>query len=403
MADPATTTNMAAGIPRYYDRRLLAMAEPIMVHYQLAQKGRSVGLASGVGHTVYWTRYLPITKRTTALTETTDGGITPAAIEDMSVSVQCKLYGHVARIGHYVDLIHIDQAVANRVDLLARNMGESVDYLVMDAIHGGDHATNRIRIDNDASYTFEATSDSGSSTTLIVDASISSNTGSTDDYWNNGYAICTDETSKAYGEVRLISDYTHSSGTITVGTAFSVDMDETKYRVVASDGLATTTDNMSTAGVRYAVRELKRKKALKFAGGTFAAILPTDCEHDFMGDTTWVAAKEYSDVTDLYKGEVGKWMGTRFITPSTEGDWREAAATMGTYSETGAIFVVPFFGKEAVGVVDLKAQPQKVYVREWEQLGQYIPLYSSVGWEASLASKVLNGNFAVGLMCSATA
>jgi len=397
-----TTTTAAAGIPRYYERRLLAMAEPIMVHYQLAQKGESVILPSGQGHTVYWTRYLPLTKRTTALTETTDGGITPVAISDMQVSAQCYLYGHIAHIGRYIDLAHIDQNVAKRVDLLARNMGESVDYLVMDAIHGGDYATNRIRIDNDASYTFEATGDSGGSTTTIVDASISSNTGSTDDYWNNGYAICTDETSKSYGEVRLISDYTHSSGTVTVSTAFSESMASKKFRIVASTGLAATTDNMSTAGVRFAVRELKRKKALKFAGGTFSAILPIDCEYDFMGDTTWVAAKEYSGVTDLYQGEVGKWMGTRFITPSIEGDWREAAGTMGTYSATGAVYVVPFFGKDAVGVVNLKEQPQKVYVRTWEQLGQEIPLYSSVGWEASLAAKVLNGNFVVGLMVSAT-
>lgn len=394
----ATTTTMAGGIPRYYDRRLLARALPTLVHYQMAQKGRSVGLGSGQGHTVYWTRYLPLTKRTTALTETDDGGITRAAISDMTLNAQCKLYGNVAQIGRYIDLVHIDQNIANRVDLLAQNMGESVDWLVMDAIHGGDHSINRIRIDNDSTYTVDATADSTTcSTTVISDSDLTQTTG----FWIGGYAIITDPTSKAYGEVRVITANDGTTFSVTVGTLSESPASKT-YRLVASDGISGTTDVMSTAGVRYAVRELKRRKALKFAGGNYSAILPIDCEYDFMKDTTWVAAKTYSEVTDLYQGEIGKWMGVRFVTPSVEGDWRETAATMGTLVSTGAVYVAPFFGKEAVGVVDLKAQPQKVYVRTWEQLGQAIPLFNTIGWEASLASKVINANFAVGVMCSAT-
>lgn len=394
--DIATTVTMSAGIPRYYDRRLLARALPVLVHYQMAQKGRSIGLASGQGHTVYWTRYLPLTIRTTAITEVTTGGISPVEINDMQVSAQCKLYGNIAQVGRYVDLVHIDQNIANRVDLLAQNMGESVDWMVMEAIHGADHSINRIRVDNDGDFTADLTADNDATATIIHDDSV----GVTSDDLIGGYVICTDPTSKAYGESRIIDDNTASAG-MSVSTAFSVNMSSTKYRYVQSSGLLTT-DTMSTAGVRYAVRELKRKKALKFAGGNYSAILPIDCEFDFMKDTTWVEAKTYSGVTDLYQGEIGRWMGVRFVTPSVEGDWRETAAAMGTLVTTGGVYVAPFFGREAVGVVDLKAQPQKVYVRTWEQLGQAIPLYSTVGWEASLATKVLDANFAVGLMCGAT-
>lgn len=393
----STTSTMAAGIPRYYDRRLLARAIPVMVHYQMAQKGRSVGLGSGQGHTVYWTRYLPLTIRTTALTETTLGGVVAVSISDMQVSAQCKLYGNVAQIGRYVDLIHIDQNIANRVDLLAQNMGESVDWLVMDAIHGGDHSINRIRIDNDSLYTKDLKADGSCNVTTILDTTLSE----TSDWWVGGYVIITDPTSKAYGEVRIVLDSTKDEG-ISVTTAFSEAPSEKWYRLVASGDISGTTDVMATAGVRYGVRELKRKKALKFAGGTYSAILPIDCEFDFMKDTTWIEAKTYSGVTDLYQGEIGKWMGVRFVTPSTEGDWREDAATMGTLVRTGAVYVAPFFGKEAVGVVDLRAQPQKIYIKTADQLAQPIPMYGTIGWEASLASKVLNGNFAVGVMCSAT-
>lgn len=395
-----TTSTLDSGIARYYDKRLLARALPILVHYQMAQKGRSIGLASGAGHTVYWTRYLPLTVYTTELGQTSTGNITAVAISDMQVTATAKLYGNIAHIGRYIDLVHIDQNIANRVDLLAQNMGESIDWLVKDALHGGDSSTNRIRIDNDSTYTVEETADSGTTTTTTVIHDASALT-QTNNFWNGGYAIITDPTSAAYGEVRVITDSDGTQATVTIGT-LSAAPDGKTYRVVQSTGISGTTDVMSTAGVRYSVRELKRKKALKFADGNYTAILPIDMEFDFMKDTTWVAAKTYSGVTDLYQGEIGKWMGVRFVTPSVSGDWRETAGTMGTRTATGAVYVAPFFGREAVGVVDLKAQPQKVYVRSWEQLGQSIPIYSTIGWEASLATKVLDGNFAVGLMCSAT-
>lgn len=401
------TTELASGLQIYYDKRFLKRAMPILVHYQMAQKGRTLGLPGGEGQTVYWTRYLPIAKRTTALTETITGGIATAkAIKDMRVSTTVELYGDYAHIHRLISLIHIDKGISEKVNIVGTQMGESMDYLVMDAIHGGDHATNRIRIDNDSAYTVEGTDDGGGSTTVVAD-----DTGglvTTDNMFIGGYVICTDPLSKAYGEVRLISDSTSASGEVLVGTVFSESMASKKYRVVASNALASTTDNMSTAGVRYAVRELKRKKALKFEGGGYTAILPIDCEYDFMGDSTWTHVGEYQDKTRLMEGEIGKWMGVRFVTGTVEGDWREvvgdstAVTTMGTYSATGTIYTIPFFGAEAVGVVDLLPQPKKIYVRSWEQLGQEIPFYSSVGWEVGFATKVLNGNFAVGLMCAAT-
>lgn len=397
----STTVTLAQGLPIYRDRQFLAMAKPILVHYQLGQRGRVLKLQGGQGITVYWTRYLPLAKRITALTETTTAGITAGkSISDMRVSTDIALYGDWVEIGHLIAMTYVDRGVSGAVDLVGRQMGESIDYLCMDAIHGGDYGTNRIRIDNDATYTIEATGDAGGSTSTIVDAD---KLNVTDDTFAAGYAICTDESSKAYGEVRSIASSTSTASTVTVTTAFSATMASKKYRVVASDGLATTTDDMSIAGYRYAVRELKRKKALKFADGNFAAVMPIDCAHDFMGDSTFVHIAEYQDKTPLMEGEYGKWFGVRCVEPTVEGDWREDAGTMGTYSATGAVYVIPFFGKESLGVVDLVPQPQKIYEMSSKDLGQPIPIYNTVGWEVGFATKILNGNFAVGLMCSATA
>jgi len=76
---------------------------------------------------------------------------------------------------------------------------------------------------------------------------------------------------------------------------------------------------------------------------------------------------------------------------------------MGTYSATGAVYCIPFFGKESYGVVDLVPQPQMIYEQSWKDLGQPIPIYNTVGWEVGFATKVLNGCFGVTLMASASA
>ena len=65
------TTDLSPVVQAYYDKRLLLMAKPLMVAEQFAQK-RS--LPKGKGKTIYFTRYQPLAKNKTPLTETRDGG-----------------------------------------------------------------------------------------------------------------------------------------------------------------------------------------------------------------------------------------------------------------------------------------------------------------------------------------
>ena len=69
--------------------------------------------------------------------------------------------------------------------------------------------------------------------------------------------------------------------------------------------------------------------------------------------------------------------------------------------------LVPILGKEAFGVVDLGnfssgAQNYKIYVRKWDQLGQKIPIYDSIGYQARFGSVMLNSCFGVAMMCGVT-
>lgn len=398
-----TSGTLPEGIQEYFEKTFLSSAQLHLVNYQVAQMGEVTPLASGEGGTVRWLRYLPLPKRTTPLDETVNVGITSAKeFKDMKVQAEIDLYGDYAHIGHKISIIYIDPGISKKTEIIGAQMGESIDDVVKDVIHGGDYSTNRIRVDDDAAYTHQGTGGSGGSALNYRNAALDE----ADDYWNDAYLICIDRFSKAYGEVRLVDDFVAVDDEVQVLTAFSETTVGFKYRLVASDGIAAS-DKFTTSGIRLSRRELKRKHALKFKDGSWVCILPVDAEYDFLADTTWVDVGKYQDAMRLkgaepLEGERGQWFGIRFVIPSVECDWREAAGTMGTYSEEGAVYVTPFFGREAMGVVNLAAQPQNVYVMSWRDLGQEIPKYSSVGWEVGFVAKVLTGVWAVGLMHGAT-
>ena len=157
---------------------------------------------------------------------------------------------------------------------------------------------------------------------------------------------------------------------------------------------------LATAGLRLAVRDLKRAKALKAERGYFVGLINPDLEYDFMGDQTWVDAAKYKDSVDaLYEGEVGKWFGIRFV--GTTELIRESVA--GVIASDATVHNALILGRECYGVVDLAGQPKKIFTKSPDQLGQPIPVYSTIGWEVGFVPKPLNGMFGVSVMCGSSA
>lgn len=385
-----TTSTLSPKVQAYYDKRFLLRAKPTLVAYQFGQKR---DLPSGEGKTVYFTQYLPLAKQTTALTETLTGGLDPAnrqTIKTREVAATIELWGDYVQLSHMSNITTIGRTLDEKTDLLAQQAAESIDFQVMAIMTNG---MNHRRADADTSYQVEGTADSGSTTTL-VDATLTE----ADDYWNGGYLIITAGTN--YGSVRQVSDFVASTDTVTVSEAFEKAIDSTsQYRLVVGTGLAST-DVLATAGMRLAVRDLKRAKALKAERGYWIGLVNPDLEYDFMGDSTWVDAAKYKDSVDaLYEGEIGKWFGIRMV--GTTELRRESVA--GVYSATGAVHNALIIGREAYGVVDLAGQPKKIYTKTPDQLGQPIPMFSTVGWEVGFKAKALNGMFGVSVMCGASA
>mgnify|MGYP001213003032 FL=1 len=75
----------------------------------------------------------------------------------------------------------------------------------------------------------------------------------------------------------------------------------------------TAIDYISTGLIKKAVADLRNGGAEPIDGEYYGGILDPSVEMDIMGDTTFVAAAEYSSIKNLFAGEVGTWMGVRWV------------------------------------------------------------------------------------------
>tara|TARA_R100001086_G_scaffold54989_1_gene24673 strand:+ start:2661 stop:3722 length:1062 start_codon:yes stop_codon:yes gene_type:complete len=115
-----------------------------------------------------------------------------------------------------------------------------------------------------------------------------------------------------------------------------------------------------------AVTKLKVNRAQPAKGGMYVCAASPQVISDIMKDSTWVNAAQYSNVEDLYKGEVGSLYGAKFI--MTTNPWSSVYASADddrfAYSNSGTkdraaganIYASLFLGQQAYGVPDLGSQ-----------------------------------------------
>jgi N4-gp56 family major capsid protein len=165
----------------------------------------------------------------------------------------------------------------------------------------------------------------------------------------------------------------------------------------ALSALTGTTGKVVATDFLNAVTKLKINRAPKI-GGYYVGIIPFQVSRDIMNDGDWLEAAKYSDVEKLYKGELGRFHGVRFVEASNP--WIEDEAE-GTYDAAdgdtdGLIYSTIITGADAYGVSNLAGQgpdkPEIVIVNTPDSanpLNQFI----TAGWKAFYVSKVLNETF----------
>jgi N4-gp56 family major capsid protein len=129
----------------------------------------------------------------------------------------------------------------------------------------------------------------------------------------------------------------------------------------------TSSNTLDGAAVLNAVTQLKVNRAQPTSGGMYACVASPQVLSDIMQDNTWLNASQYSNVEELYKGEVGRLFGAKFITTTnafitadalgTDADrfiYDDAAG--GGVGAAADVHVSLFLGDGAYGVPELSSQ-----------------------------------------------
>ena len=99
----------------------------------------------------------------------------------------------------------------------------------------------------------------------------------------------------------------------------------------------TATGVLETSDVLQAVAQLRDNGAEEYDGSNYVGVIDPLVEADMVLDTSFIAAAQYSNIKALYAGEIGTWMGVRWIRSNNiRKIYGFGLLTSGTYCTTGA-------------------------------------------------------------------
>lgn len=300
------TTGLTQEVAIYYEKEFLARSQYEMIFEQGAQTRKQP--ANG-GKTVQFTRYTPLATATTALTE----GVNPAESNLTAANVTATLaeYGNVVKISRFLTLTGIDAANKEKIEVVAQNMGETIDELARNELFTG-------------------------ATVLFA----------------------------------------NSKGSLAALAA---------------------TDVLTVKDTQKAVRQLKRNKAKRYTGiAPWLGKVSPDTSFDLQQDTTWINSDIYgNEATKLYKGELGKVSGTRYL----------ESANPKTEASTVTVFSNFIHGDAAFGVTEIEGDARQLYIIPHTKIDSGNPAgrFSTVSWAAAYVCKTLNASWIINLKTGATA
>lgn len=126
----------------YYEKRLIDLAEPKLVHDQFADK---YPIPRNGGKTIEFRKYDSLGKALTPITE----GVTPAgnSLNVTTITATVDQYGDYIELSDVLDLTAIDNNVVQATKLLGSQAGRTLDTVTRDVLAGG---TNVILVGNRA-------------------------------------------------------------------------------------------------------------------------------------------------------------------------------------------------------------------------------------------------------------
>lgn len=127
-----TATGMSPEMKTYYDKLLIQMAEPELVHEQFGQKRP---IPKNGGKTIEFRQFDPLPELTEPLTE----GVTPdgQSLSVKSVESTVKQYGGYVTVSDQLELTAIDNAIVEATKAIASQAGRTMDGIVREILAAG--------------------------------------------------------------------------------------------------------------------------------------------------------------------------------------------------------------------------------------------------------------------------
>lgn len=165
----------------------------------------------------------------------------------------------------------------------------------------------------------------------------------------------------------------------------------------------TAAMKLTVAGVRKAVRTLKRANAKPLAGGYYVAIVHPDTTYDLQGDSAWVATSNYAGGEQIFSGEIGRIYGVRFVESTLAKKF--AAAGAGVTGSEADVYATLVIGQNAYGIVPLEGGNLEFIFKPAGSAGTADPLSQvwTSAWKAAFTAKILDNTAMVRIEHGATA
>ena len=157
-----------------------------------------------------------------------------------------------------------------------------------------------------------------------------------------------------------------------------------------------TDDAMTALDILDASTNLRSKHA-RTSNGYFTAIMAPEVARDLMNDDDWLEASKYGDPDQLFRGEVGRYAGTRVVTTTNPFISKQATGQY-TYDATGAKYSTFVVGDQAYGGVNLatmSAYAPKMMISQGPDKSDPLAQLTTVGFKFYYGCEVLQASHLV--------
>lgn len=145
-------------------------------------------------------------------------------------------------------------------------------------------------------------------------------------------------------------------------------------------------DVLSVMDIKKAVRALKAANAPKI-GGYYVALVHPDSVYDLWNDEEWIEASKYAGSEQIFKGEIGKMYGVRFVESTEAKIW--AGDT--------PVYATLVLGENAFGVTSINGGGIETIAKQLGSGGTEDPLNqrATFGWKLNKTAAILSQEFMV--------